>query len=553
MGVMDNQTHTAPTSARFDFLQTFVQAIHASADPFQIGHAAVHLLNEAFPIRVLTLCQADPSLPNLSVLAQVGKSSQFPTLSPGSALPYESYPLLSRASQQSEPLFLADLHHPASGDLANQIAPFVDQETRGCLCLPLWCGSTFEGVLIVGLATPLRLEGNDLLLFLSCGLHLSTAISHARLQRKLLYGHQYVQGMLDQVPEGVIIADAVSGQIRYVNPQAAQILGMALTDLIDSPLHHSTHTHQQGTEQQTPRSFWTFAVIRALAGETLHQMETVVWRPDGVQVPVYCSAAPLQGERGAITGAILVLQDMTLQKHLERHKNAFLALASHELRTPLTAVLGYAEIIEKTTARPETHRLDPAVLQTSAHHIMHEAEHMAFLIDEMLDLSSLDHDQLILHLAQYDLREILERIVETQRQTSQKHQLRLVLDERTRANGCTTSTDRARLVQAFSNLVANAIKYSPLGGEIEVGLRQEGQPPNRVCIWVTDHGLGIAPEDLPHLFQRFYRSRKLDRAISGLGVGLYLAKQIIERHSGHIWVESTEGHGATFSVILPLT
>lgn len=553
MDVMDDQTQQAPSSTRFSFLQTFVQTIHASSDPFQIGQAAARLLCEAFPIRLFWLLQADVSQARLSVLAQMGTPAGFPLYSPGSFLFYERSPLLSKASRQNEPLLFADLHHAKPGEFTNELAPFVDQETRGCLCLPLWNNNVFEGILLVGLEIPLLPEGNDALVLFTCGLHLATALSQSRLQGKIHSGEQYLQKILDQVPEGVLIAESASGQLRYANPMAARILGMAQDELVGAPLRLSTQALQQEAERPSARSFWTFAVIRALAGETLHQMDTLVIRPDGTQVPVCCSAAPLRTEQGATTGAILILQDMTLQKHLESHKNAFLALASHELRTPLTAVLGYAEIIASRMAGSEISPRDLTILQTAARHITQETEQMTFLITEMLDLSALDHDQFILHQAPSDLRELLSRVIETREQTTQKHQITLIVDEQTLTSGCIAFVDQARLLQAFNNLVANAIKYSPQGGKIEVGLRQEGQPPDRIYAWVRDHGLGIAPSDLPHVFQRFYRSRKPDRAISGLGIGLYLTRQIIERHHGHIWVESTEGLGTTFSIILPLT
>jgi two-component system sensor histidine kinase VicK len=254
-----------------------------------------------------------------------------------------------------------------------------------------------------------------------------------------------------------------------------------------------------------------------------------------------------------MAGAILVLQDITLQKRLEHDRNAFLALASHELRTPLSSVLGYADLLHQMASNLEFHQPDPAILQVAAGHISSEAEHMAFLIDEMLDLSSLDEDQLVLHLAGHDLAQILTQVVVTQTMTTEKHQVKVRLDDSVTDGKCMVQVDAVRLMQALRNLVNNAIKYSPQGGTIEVGLRLEQQPPSQALLWVSDQGLGIAQEDLPHLFDRFYRSQKPDRAISGLGIGLYLVKQIVTRHRGRIWVDSAEGHGSTFYVALPLT
>jgi PAS domain S-box-containing protein len=549
---MDDSSQFSAALAPLDLLQTFVRAVHASSDPSQAGQTAAKILSEVFRTCVLSLYLADAAQPVLHLLAQVGIPSALSLSYTSKALLYEHLPLLTKASQERAPLLIVDMYDPQENQLATLAAPFVNQETRGCLCLPLWCGETFEGVLIAGFPAPLVTTSSDLSTFVNCGLHLATALASTRMKLRIANGSQYLGGILDQLPEGVIIAEAASGLIRYANPIAAQLLGIAQAELIGSPLQLAIPPIRHLTEQKRPIFFWTFAVIRALGGETLQQIETMVVRPDSTEVPVLCSSAPLRTPQGMINGAILVLQDITLQKHLESHKNAFLALASHELRTPLTTILGYAEVLEGLALSSETEQIDPAFLGIAAHHIAVESEQMAFLIDEMLDLSSLDQDQLILHLDRHDLLEILTQVVETQSQTTQIHQLRLMLDKCTRAGGCFALVDRVRLIQAITNLVKNAIKYSPQGCEIEVGLRQERQPLARAVFWVSDHGLGISSEDLPHLFERFYRSQKQDSSISGLGIGLYLVKQIITRHGGHIWVESIEGHGSTFSVSLPL-
>ncbi|HEX7733639.1 MAG TPA: ATP-binding protein [Ktedonobacteraceae bacterium] len=127
----------------------------------------------------------------------------------------------------------------------------------------------------------------------------------------------------------------------------------------------------------------------------------------------------------------------------------------------------------------------------------------------------------------------------------------LTLDDALTEGKCIARVDALRLRQAFSNLVKNAIKYSPRGGAIEVGLRLEGYPLSHALCWVSDHGVGIAQEDLPHLFERFYRSQNLDQALSGLGIGLYLVRQIITRHGGRLWVDSVQGQGSTFFLLLP--
>ncbi|MEO7020478.1 MAG: ATP-binding protein [Ktedonobacteraceae bacterium] len=547
---MDKRSSFAEDTS-FYRLHTFVQAVHASLDPLQMGQTATTLLSEAFQTRCLFLYQADPAALILHLLSQIPGGSQRAAASLAH-LPYSEHAsLLATASQQDTPLLIPDLHDPASVERAEQVALFVDQETHSCLCLPLWCGGIFEGVLIAGFAAPLIETGWDLSSLLNWGLHLATALSRARQHQQVTHEHLRLRQILDQLPEGVIVTEVTSGLIRYANPVAAHILGRDLADLVGAPLQLPASIHQRLLRQHHPLFFWTFAVIRALSGETLHQVETVVVRSDGTQIPVLCSSTPLWAAQGKMSGAILILQDITAQKHLERDKNAFLSQASHELRTPLTAVLGYADLLHTFAGASGSVQLDPAELRVATTHITSQAERMAWLIDEMLDLSALDQDQLVLHVAEHNLTQILTQVVETQT-TATNHQLHLLLDPHMTAEDVRVRIDATRVTRAFHNMVNNAMTYSPQGGDIEIGMRLLGQPSTQVMVWVRDHGLGIAQEDLPHVFDRFYRSATVDRAISGLGVGLYLTKQVILRHGGRIWAESVEGRGATFFVILPL-
>ena len=544
---MDDYSRFSPPSSSQDFLHTFVQAVHSlPLDLQHIGSVAVRLLHQEFATRTLTLYLGEGERPLLHLLAQVPSPDAFSL--PSS--PFEPCSLLASVLLQRKPLFLTDLHDPSCTEFATILAPVVDSQTRGCLCLPLWCGDTQEGALIAGFATSLIPTSGQSYAFVSCGLHLATALSRARMHLTIADTHLRLYEILDQVPEGMVIVEATTGIVRYANPVAAQILGISLQELVDAPLQLPPHAQEPLAREQHLPFFWTFAIARALSGKTLQQMETIIMRPDGTHVPVLCSSAPLRAMRGIQSGAILLLQDITLQKRLEHDKNAFLSLASHELRTPLTAVMGYASLLNQ--ASNEGVPLDRKKLQTATDLILGQSEQMAFLINEMLNLSALDQGQFVLHLAAHNLVPLLARIVETQAATTKKHQLRLVLDEQVAGRGCLVQIDAPRLIQALTSLVNNAIKYSPEGGDIEVGMCQEDQPSTQVVLWVKDHGLGITHDDLPHVFDRFYRSPTLDSSLGGLGIGLYLAWQVIMYHQGHIRVESVAGRGSTFFVVLPM-
>ncbi len=545
---MDDAIDFSITSTHFTILQTFADKVQATVDIRQIGEFATKILSNALETSILSLYQPVASAHALHLLARARKTPPAEFVAEVSTWKHFPWP-----QKQRTPLLFQNIH---SSEVTQEIAPFVDPNTRSCLCLPLWCQGTFEGLLLAEFTTSFLLSQTDFILLSSCGLHLADALSRARLHRAIereRRERRHFGAILDQLPEGIIIAEAHAGLIRYVNPIAAHILGMDLQELLNAPLPLPGPEYQNLPEGETVNFFWTFAIVHALNGETLHGRETVVVRPNRTRVPVLCSCSPLRTDQsGAIVGAILIVQDITVQKHLEQNKNAFLALASHELRTPLTSVLGYAEMLERQLEENSPDTFDRTFLHRAATYISAEAEQMAFLIDEMLDLASLDQDQLTIQTGNYNLASLLALLVETQAQISTKHSLHLLLDDEIRTDGCFAQIDRLRLTQAIRQLISNAIKYSPAGGDIQIGLVCDGHMPRRARLWVTDPGLGITAEDLPHVFERFYRSPQPDSAISGLGIGLYLVKQIIARHGGQVWVESQPGLGSTFTILLPL-
>ena len=151
-----------------------------------------------------------------------------------------------------------------------------------------------------------------------------------------------------------------------------------------------------------------------------------------------------------------------------------------------------------------------------------------------------------------DLLTTLKKVVESQEITAGRHSIRLVLKGLAPTDMLVGYFDEQRVMQIMNNLITNAIKYSPESNEIEVGLQRTPEYPDEALMWVRDHGIGIPPDEVHLIFQRFHRASNLNKSMSGLGLGLYLVKELVTRHEGHIWVESTEGEGSTFYVLLPL-
>lgn len=223
-------------------------------------------------------------------------------------------------------------------------------------------------------------------------------------------------------------------------------------------------------------------------------------------------------------------------------RDAFLSIASHELKTPLTSLVGYAHVLEKA---------DPSVPGSAERSrraidvIKRQSWRLNDLIDNMLDLSRLQQGQFTVTRAPADLAGVLRRAIEESRLTLNNHRLTLTgADEPLPIDG-----DEVRLEQVFHNLVGNAIKYSPRGGQVNVVVTP-GDGDVRVA--VTDRGIGIPAEALTRLFTPFFRAANVGDGSSGFGIGLYIVKEIVERHDGTISVTSKPGVGSTFVVTLPL-
>jgi PAS domain S-box-containing protein len=226
-----------------------------------------------------------------------------------------------------------------------------------------------------------------------------------------------------------------------------------------------------------------------------------------------------------------------------RVRDAFLAIASHELKNPLTSLLGNAQLLQRRAARAgaQSNR-DQQTISV----IVDQAARLNKLLTLLLDVSQLENGQLSLERTPLDLCALTQRVVSDVQPTSTQHTLTATIP----TMPLIIDGDALRLEQVLHNLLQNAIKYSPGGGLISVTVAQREQ---MACVAVTDQGIGIPQSALPHLFERFFRAAQVDTGgISGLGIGLYVVKEIMTLHDGMITVASTEGAGSTFTICLPL-
>ncbi len=219
-------------------------------------------------------------------------------------------------------------------------------------------------------------------------------------------------------------------------------------------------------------------------------------------------------------------------------KDQFLSIVSHELRTPLTTIKGYAQMLQrKLDHNPEDQRF--------ASNIDAQVGRLSRLVDDLLDVTRFSRGQFELTVERTDIRSTLEDVIARFRVVAPKHTFRLVLDQ----GSFEGEWDRDRLDQVMNNLVGNAVKYSPDGGEVTISTRHDGP---LLTVAVRDHGVGIPERDQRHLFDRFFRGSAENTDIKGLGLGLYVSQRIVEAHGGTIGATSEPGEGSEFCFSLPL-
>lgn len=357
-----------------------------------------------------------------------------------------------------------------------------------------------------------------------------------------------LQQVLDVLPEAVLIADATPTFV--IDNQAARaILGMSPVGQ-PVPLAGLTAYEAFGARRLdgTPYPAEELPLGRALLrGENVLGEQLFLRNARGGQdVPVLANAAPLRDPTGAISGGIVVFQDITAIKELEQAREQFLAAASHDLKNPIMAIRGIAQLAQRRVQQPDA---DPEKLTAQMHTIILATSRMSGLLDELLDSARLQLGQrLELRSEPLDLVALAQQAVAESQPTTERHELRVeAATPHLLGRG-----DAARLERVLTNLLSNAIKYSPNGGEIVVSVARETDTTGAWAILaVRDPGLGIPAADLPYVFERFRRASNVGVQIKGVGLGLANARQIVELHGGTIAVDSQEGRGTTVTIRLP--
>jgi PAS domain S-box-containing protein len=353
-----------------------------------------------------------------------------------------------------------------------------------------------------------------------------------------------LQQVVDVLPVGIAIADA-DGRIHLSNAAGQDLLGQRPVSAAPDPSDRFQILFSDGTPCPPDELPLARAVFRAelVRGAEL-QIRSAV---DDRQVPVLVNAAPLRAPDGSIAGGVVAFLDISPLKELEQQKDAFLAAVSHDLKNPLSAITAWAQLLQRQATKLTVDETPRIVAGLEA--IDRATGRVTGMINELLDLSRLRTGRpLDLDRQPVDLVALAHQVA-SELQPSTEHQLEVAAEPADLVG----DWDRARLERVLVNLNSNSVKYSPAGGTVRVEVAREAQDGEEwAVVRVSDRGIGIPEDELPRVFDRFYRGSNVVGKIEGSGIGLAGVRQIVEQHGGRVSAESQEQVGSTFTVRLPL-
>jgi two-component system phosphate regulon sensor histidine kinase PhoR len=342
-----------------------------------------------------------------------------------------------------------------------------------------------------------------------------------------------LEAILCSIGDGVIVIDSQCNLIM-ISPVACDILGTTASTAVDQPLSKAV-----GDEALIS------LLEEALEGDadSSFAKEVVLPSAENGRERVYeALASPLAGAGEGSRGAVVVLRDITKQKELEVMKSNFVSIVSHELRTPLHSIRGFVDVILMGKTG-EINEIQRDFLETTRD----QTKYLQNMISDLLDLTQFESGRINLNLEEISIAELIDEV--TTKLGPLANEAEITLCKSIAPGLSLIHADRTRLLQVLTNLVDNAIKFTPAGGRISLEAFDNGA---QVQVRVSDTGVGVPPNEREKIFHRFYQiDSSSTRAYRGTGLGLAICKYIIEAHRGRIWVENNDPQGSIFCFTLP--
>lgn len=332
--------------------------------------------------------------------------------------------------------------------------------------------------------------------------------------------------------EDAIISKTLKSIITTWNEGAEKLFEFSAEEAVGQPITIVIPPYLQKEEKEI--------ISRIKNGERISHYRTERMKKDGTILSVSVTVSPIIDDNGHIIGASNITRDTTEQTRIDQEKSDFLSMVSHELKTPLTSMKMFLELLGRF--------LDPTELDQAKYFVnrVHDqTNQLVELTNDLLDVSRVETGKLRLNIEEFNLDALVRETVEAITTSTRTH--KLILQNNIEL---AIEADRYRIFQVLINLLTNAIKYSPPGKDIFVSVEKNHQ---NAIVHVQDFGIGISKDHQGKIFDRLYQvNGPKEKTYPGLGLGLYISKEIIKRHKGDIWVKSAKGKGSTFSFTLPL-
>src|SRR5256886_11970780 len=546
-------------------LNTIGKRFVAANDRFQVHHALLATLQELYSFSACSiLLKGDPF--ELSIIPRyplTSASLQAMIQSIARAASVVDFPGVSA----QELAVVADLDAPDDLASPSHEIPSVATKIGDFLNIPLTVESRIIGILSLFDEHEGTFDTDLLQLTTMIADYAAVALENVRLrerQRALWKEAEHeryrLELIISSMAEGLLITNA-HGAITSLNSSAQHLFSLAEVDLQQKP--HTSLRQLAATTRVNWLLDFAEIVDQALDGNiVMHKELTADTNSETVPLTLSISAAPLHDANQNITppiGVVTVLNDITSIKQIEKLKDEFVSVVSHELRTPLTSIKGFTQHLIRRIDRRlrKAHQEQKNIASAgdlpesydlrSLHIVQSQTEHLERLVNDLLDLSRVQWGNLNLQYTSFFLADVLAECVHSAQVSAEQHTIYLDIQ----VQDTKILADQTRIGQVIGNILDNAVKYSPNGGQVTVQL---GDLDGDYLVNITDQGIGINPVYLDHIFERFYRLRNsASRQYSGIGLGLYVTRAIIERHGGRIWVTNNQGMGCTFSFTLPRT
>lgn len=454
--------------------------------------------------------------------------------SPGPVASEVRIPLKDNASLEwieasKRPLAILDAQNDPL--LASVRDVMISRGVQSILLVPLILKGEVIGTIgLDALDKPRLFSAQEVSLAQTLANQIAGVVENARLYRQMAEEKRKFELAAVNMGEGLLILDR-AGSLLFANPQARAMLRLS-DPALGEPL---------GKLCPQPELLELLR-RRENAGDSIIQGEMSI--VDGTLRELTLSLAPVRDETGALQWWVMVIHDITRLKELDRLKSEFISTVSHELRTPLASIMGFAEMILTRQPGPLT------AIQDEFMRIIYESsEQLLHLVNDLLDVARMEAGRFELQPRSVAPSELLRRLATAMQPFAERKKLTFRLDVAGELPVITA--DPRRLEQVLDNLLSNAFKFTPEGGEVTLSVRLEDG--SWLKFMVADTGIGIPPQDMDKLFTKFYQSAEVVRkAIGGTGLGLYIAKSIIEAHGGRIGAESSVGKGTTVWFTLPV-